>query len=106
MKIVVFAAVALLLGGCTTGPVTQSGKDTYIMSATRCGACAPVQGYVTQQAGLYCTNLGKNLVVRSITGNNLQPWVPGNATIVFSCLNSDDPAYKLPDAGATPIQEH
>lgn len=105
MKIAVFAG-CLVLAACTTGPITQSGKDTYILSATRCGACAPVQGYVTQQAGIYCTSLGKNLVVRSITGNNLQPWVPGNATIVFSCLSSDDPAYKLPEAGDTPIQQH
>lgn len=104
MRIAIFAAVALVVG-CSTGPITQSGKDTYILSATRCGACAPVQGYVTQQAALHCASLGKNLVVRSITGNNLQPWVPGNATIVFNCLSSDDPAYKLPDAGTTPIQE-
>lgn len=107
MKIAVFATV-VLLAGCATGRVSPAGKDTYIVSATRCGFCEPVQGYVTQIAAQYCTELHKNLLVRNISGNNVQPWAPGNATITFSCLNDSDPEYTRPnlrkDNGVTTIE--
>jgi hypothetical protein len=76
MRIAIFAAMAVLLTGCVTGAVTSVGKDTYTMSASRCGICEPVQGYVTSKAGAYCNSIGKNLVVRGVTGNNVQPWAP------------------------------
>jgi hypothetical protein len=110
MRIAIFAAMAVLLTGCVTGAVTSVGKDTYTMSASRCGICEPVQGYVTSKAGAYCNSIGKNLVVRGVTGNNVQPWAPGSATITFSCLSSDDPDYMRPatlrpDNGVTTIEQ-
>ena len=60
------------------------------MSATRCGLCVPVSSYVTTKAADYCKSLGKQLVVRGITGNNMQPMFPGSATIDFSCVATAD----------------
>lgn len=107
MKTITAVLAALFLAGCVTGAITPIGKDRYMLSATRCGACEPVQGFVTETAGKYCVSRGENLVVRNITGNNLQPWVPGNATIEFSCLNADDPDYTATKgAKGAAIQEH
>lgn len=95
-------ATALTLAGCVTGTIVPSGKDSYTLSATRCGFCEPVQGYVTEKASSYCMTLGKNMVVRNITGNFVQPWAPANATIAFSCLSKDDPEYIRPPLQALP----
>jgi len=79
-----------LLAGCATSPVTSTGPQTFSMSATRCGLCAPVSSYVTEQAAHYCGTLGKQLIVRNISGNNMQPMFPGSATIDFSCVVATD----------------
>jgi hypothetical protein len=78
-------AVTLLATACTTSGVMTTGPGTYTLSATRCGLCAPVSGYVTQQATAYCATQHASLVVKNINGNNMQPMFPGSATITFSC---------------------
>lgn len=90
MKYGLMVVGLLLLLGCTTSAVMSVGPDTYTLSATRCGVCEPVSAYVTEQATAYCATKNGTLNVRNITGNNLQPMVPGSATIVFSCSTSID----------------
>jgi len=75
-----------LLTGCVTSAVVSTGPQTYSLSATRCGLCAPVSSYVASQAAAYCKSQGKQLLVNNISGNNLQPMFPGSATINFSCI--------------------
>ncbi len=91
-----FCAVALALAssGCVTGRVSEVGRDTYLVSASRCGICEPVQSYVTTIAAGYCAELGKAMLVRTMNGNYAQPLFPGSATLTFSCLAKDDPRYQ------------
>ena len=80
----------LILSACTTSGIMTTGPDTYTLSATRCGLCAPVTGYVTEQATAYCAAKHESLNVRNISGNNMQPMFPGSATITFSCTTPVD----------------
>jgi len=49
-----------------------------------------VTAYVTQVASEYCQSHGqKQLFVRSISTNNMQPMFPGSATITFQCLGDN-----------------
>jgi hypothetical protein len=82
--------LALALAGCATSAVIPTGPETYSLSATRCGLCTPVSGYVTEEASKYCQSQGKHLVVNNVTGNNMQPMFPGSATINFSCVSQDN----------------
>lgn len=79
------AAMAVYLAGCATSAVQSTGPQTYSLSATRCGLCAPVSSYITEQATNYCNGQGKQLVVININGNGMQPMFPGSATINFRC---------------------
>lgn len=94
--------ISLLITGCVTGAVSPAGKDSYIVSATRCGICEPVQGYVMRIASEYCVAKGRNLQIRNFSGNNAQPMFPGSATLMFSCLSSDDPEYGRPNLRKEP----
>lgn len=101
-------ALPLLLSACVTGQVVPTGKDSYSLSASRCGLCEPVQGYVIEQASAYCKSINKHMMIRYINADSRQPMFPGSATIFFSCLNADDPQYQAPqmrkDNGVTTIQ--
>ena len=74
------------ISACTTSPVVVTGPQSFSMSATRCGICVPVASYVTEQAGKYCQTQNKDIVVKSVTSNNMQPMFPGSATINFECV--------------------
>ena len=83
-------SATIIIGGRATSAVVSTGPQTFSMSATRCGLCAPVTSYITEQAANYCPSQSKQLVVRNITSNNLQPMFPGSATINFSCVSPSD----------------
>lgn len=108
MRVAVCLVGAALTSACATSAVVSTGKDSYMVSASRCGICEPVQVAVTRLAGQYCAGLGKNLLVGGLSGNFVQPMFPASATLTFRCLASDDPAYKAailrPDRGVTTIQ--
>jgi hypothetical protein len=87
---ILIAAIAILSTSCATSGVQSTGPQTYSLSATRCGLCAPVSSYVTEQATNYCKGQSKQLVVINIIGNNLQPMFPGSATINFRCATPID----------------
>jgi hypothetical protein len=110
MKTLAVSFLAILMQGCTTSAVVQVGPQSYSLSATRCGVCEAVSGYVTVQASNYCMAQHRFLIVRNMSGNNMQPWAPGSATINFSCVESDDPEYVRPtmrkDNGVTTIESH
>ncbi len=97
VKALYLAAASLVLAGCVTSSVVAIGPQSYTLSATRCGLCEPVNAYATEQAGKYCVAQGRYLIVRNISGNNLQPMFPGSATINFSCVTEDDPEYQRPN---------
>jgi hypothetical protein len=78
--------IVIGLCACTTSPIVATGPQSYSLSATRCGICVPVTSYVTEQAGKYCQTQNKDMVVKSVTSNNMQPMFPGSATINFECV--------------------
>jgi hypothetical protein len=97
MKNLLLCGAALMLTACSTSQIIAVGPQSYTLSATRCGICEPVSGYVTEQASNYCMAQHRFLIVRNIDGNHLQPWAPGSATINFSCVTENDPEYVRPD---------
>jgi len=74
------------MGACLTSPVTPTGPQSYSLSATRCGLCEPVTGYVTVAANKYCQNLGKRMVVRMSRPTTTNQCSRGSATINFDCV--------------------
>ena len=78
--------IVIGLSACTTSPVVVTGPQSYSLSATRCGLCVPVTSYVTEEAGKYCQAQNKDIVVKNVTSNNMQPMFPGSATINFECI--------------------
>jgi hypothetical protein len=96
MRSLLLVGALLALAACVTGKVIAIGPQSYTLSATRCGLCEPVAGYVTEQASNYCAEQHRFLILRNIDGNHMQPWTPGSATINFSCVTQDDPEYVRP----------
>src|SRR5579885_1016451 len=95
-KYVTLAAAALVLSGCSTSQVVPAGKDSYVVSATRCGTCAPAQAAVLQQANSSCAAQGKYMQISNMDGGTHFGGFPSNATLLFSCLNESDPEYQRP----------
>lgn len=110
MKIAVCAAIALSMAGCeVSAPVTQAGRDTYMVSS-HVGAClhcsAQIQSMKTANA--YCAKQGKFAIVRNTSGG-MNPFGYDNGNqMVFSCVSADDPEYNRPnlhkDNGVTTIE--
>jgi len=103
-------ATILLLSGCkVSSPVTQAGKDTYLVSS-HVGACvscsAAVQSLKT--ANQFCAKEGKFAVMQTSTGATNPFGYNVSNEMLFRCVTADDPAYQhptlRPDNGVSTIE--
>ncbi|TWC69423.1 hypothetical protein FB597_10226 [Herbaspirillum sp. SJZ099] len=81
-------AASLLLAACaSSGPVTQLGQDTYMLTASsrwHGNDGVAIQGL--QQADAYCKNLGGRMrVVGSERSEGVVFFLPPKALITFKC---------------------
>jgi hypothetical protein len=84
-KLSVTATILLALSACSTTPhITQVGPDTWVAETGQ-------SWHGREAAGQYCAQMGKYVLV-----TNMQQRFDG-ATVIFRCLNRNDPAYQRPD---------
>jgi hypothetical protein len=59
-----------------------------------------IQGAKT--ANQYCDALGKHMIIRRTDTNGIAGLGPVTASLVFSCVASDDPEYQRPNLRSDP----
>jgi len=102
-------AILELLAGCTTGPVVAAGKDSYIVSASTVPGATPASAKVLIAANQKCASMDKVVIVRNLDAKEAVLFQnEGSATLVFSCVDKNDPEYLRPnlrkDNGVTTIE--
>jgi hypothetical protein len=102
MKVLISLLGLLLLStGCAPPTsATSYGKDSYIVSVDDYwGVYSPgrLQVKAAEQANAYCSHAGKVLRVRNAAGQGTTGWTSTSATLVFSCIDQNDPENTRPD---------
>lgn len=97
MKKLILVSLVLLLTGCgSTGTVMKLGPDTYTVSAskhyTSGGAVAKTNAL--EAANKYCTELGKEVLVKNMTNSFDVPFY--TYSVNFQCLSKNDPELSRP----------
>ena len=97
MKRLISVSMIALLTGCgSTGLVMKLGPDTYTVSAskhyTSGGAVAKTNAL--EAANNYCTELGKEVLVKNITDRFDPPFF--SYSVNFQCLSKTDPELVRP----------
>lgn len=96
--IVSLSAVALVTGcAVKTSGVKKVGPDTYTVSADHMNA-STAKASVLDQAGAYCANQGKELLV---TKTLKRQKVKYFYDVTFLCLNQGDPRLVSPEYETT-----
>jgi hypothetical protein len=98
------AAVAFTLpffAGCQSiSDVTQLGKDTYQVDATTRGGFqshGETTALAVAKAREFCGAKGKELQAAPARTSGARGWTPVESTLIFQCLDANDPAYVRPD---------
>lgn len=99
LALVVSLSAALVLTGCAvkTSGVKKVGPDTYTVSADHLNA-STAKASVLEQAGEYCANQGKELLV---TKTLKRQQVKYFYDVTFLCLDEGDPRLISPEYETT-----
>lgn len=92
---------ALSLQACvslSTSPVTQTGRDTYVVAAKASGNAAwnDVKMLALADAGKHCEPKKLNMVPIQILTSGVRGWSPQEARLTFKCVADDHPDWKNP----------
>jgi hypothetical protein len=102
----IFSAVAIIsLSGClSTSQVLEMGRDTYSVSATADGYRLASQARESAfQAGTEkCASLGKRFMFTNESTARTRMGIDTTVTVIFRCLNENDPEYARPNVRQTP----
>ena len=89
-----------MLAGCaTSSSVAPYAKDSYILSvedASGGRSTSNLQVKAAQEASAYCAKQGKFMIVRNTRGDGVQWWTGTSSSLIFSCVDENDPEYKRP----------
>ena len=106
MKAVLLVAIAASLGGCATigSDVVPVGKDTYQMSMTGVGFATQANTNIQalKAANEYCAKMNKHMVPKNSAESGVYGWSPRQHSLVFMCLDENDPAYTHPASPSKP----
>ena len=95
-----YPRVEIQFGCAAPSGVLPIGPDTY--SITLFSNQLSARGPALKEAGDYCTQLGKKILVLNIDDKKVPVGTPGNTDIVFRCLSEGDPELKRPNLEARP----
>lgn len=99
LALVVSLSAALVITGCAvkTSGVKKVGPDTYTVSADHLNA-STAKASVLEQAGTYCTNQGKEvLVTKTLKRQKVKYFYD----VTFLCLDKGDPRLVSPEYETT-----
>ena len=99
MKVFITLGFLVLLSGCFTSGVVQTGPDSFMARAhSTVFTIDPAGGgaiaNATELAAEHCTKLGKHLVVGSCTTSRIG--AGAQAIVNFECVDKSDPDYARP----------
>ena len=101
MKKLLAAIVFLSLTGCmTTSDVIPTGPNTFMVTTAACPACGGSSQAVSmalKKASSYCMSMGKVMLRKGFSKENLNYVGAGGSTLEFRCLEPDHPEYQRAD---------
>ena len=100
-----FGVLAALTACASTTGIVPVGPDTYTVSASATAERGGTMGariLAIQQAGRYCTSIGRELLVTNITTKTINRFGEGFSDVIFRCLPQGDPDLRRPDLRAPP----
>jgi hypothetical protein len=99
-----FALTGALTACVTVGSdVVPVGKDTYQMSMTGVGFATQANTNIKalKAANDYCAKMNKHMVPQHSAESGVYGWSPRQDSLVFKCVEANDPAYVHPEAPTT-----
>lgn len=96
MKIIFVIVLSVLLSSCMMmGDITQTGPDTYMVSAIACPACGGTTKSISMafgEASKYCASQGKRMLKKDMKNDK---WFneAGETIVEFRCLDENHPAF-------------
>jgi len=100
-----FGVLAALTACASSTEIVPVGPDTYTVSASAMserGGAAGARIRAIQEAGRYCTNIGRELLVTNITTRTSNLFGDGSSDVIFRCLPQGDPDLRRPDVRPPP----
>ena len=105
MKLALFIVLTGVIAGCATigSDVVPVGKDTYQMSMTGVGFATQANTNIKalKAANDYCNKMNKHMVPQHSAESGVYGWSPRQDSLVFKCVDANDPAYLRPEAQTT-----
>ena len=99
MRTIIIILATLVVASCANSGVQSIGKDTYMVSAR-----VPFSGQTgakteaLNSAASHCASLGKKMMMNAIDSSECAlRGGCGEAQVVYSCLDSNDPRYQTPN---------
>lgn len=104
MKNVIVVLFLVMISACASTRIMPIGPDTYMVHKTGgFGSNAgSAQMDALEDAGKYCVDNGKQLVVVSTQSQGVHGFQYPNADIQFRCLSTNDPDLKRPTLEQVP----
>lgn len=75
-------------------PVIPTGNNSYMISVVSHSQFSDAMVKASTDAGAYCTNLGKKVVVNHMDTAGTQFMSSSSAKVQFSCYTEGDPQYR------------
>ena len=97
--------VAALITGCVSASeVVPAGKDSYMIVGRAQGGMNAGKGELeaVKAANAYCAQTGKFMVIRRTDSGGNAGFGGEHNTLIFSCLNENDPEYQRPNLHKDP----
>lgn len=97
-------AAALTLTACATtktSEIVSAGKDSYMLTVASHGGRVGGEGPMAlKAANAYCDGVSKHMMIRRTDFGAAFEYA--SMTVIFSCLNADDPEYQRPNLRQEP----
>lgn len=97
--------IAALIAGCvSSSDVVPAGKDSYLVTGRANGGLNAGKGIIhaTQQANAYCAREQKFMIIRHVETTGNAAIFGETASLIFSCVDQNDPEYKRPNLRKDP----
>lgn len=98
--------ITVALSGCaTTSEIVPYGKDSYLLAAEDAWgghSQGALQVKAAKAAAEFCGRQNKVFVVRNTNASGVAGWTSTSSTLIFSCVDEQDPEYQRPNLRREP----
>lgn len=104
MRYAILIPLALALTACMstrTSEIVSAGKDSFMITVTSHGGRVGGEGPIAlKAANAYCEGGSKHMLIRRTDFGSAFEYA--SMTLIFSCLDANDPEYQRPDLRRDP----